>query len=380
MKKVLIVSLSYPPAYHRGGPTRSVFGITASLQDAFTFSVICDARDLGSDSPMPGVTADHWVQQNEANVFYSMSLARLGFELWRYCRDNDTSVIYLNSLFDRRYTLLPVLVWVLRGRRSPLMLAPRGEMSPQALESGRIRKRALLGALRVSGLGRKILWHASSAEEAKQIRQGISQAEVRIAPSIPARPLQRLPARHRDPARVRLLFLGRISPLKNIDGLLRGLGLCGDINFELTLAGPIDSDEYWRECRELVRSEGLESSVTCVGAIDGESVREFVGLYDLLTIPSHSESFGHVAFEALGAGVPILVGATTMWATVPDREGAVYVCDSRSPDSIADGVRQFVRSRERDAELGPRAALLFAQNWYATSDPVSRSRELLDVS
>ena len=42
-------------------------------------------------------------------------------------------MVYLNSLFDYRFTILPLLVTRVIARKIPVVLAPRGELSASAL-------------------------------------------------------------------------------------------------------------------------------------------------------------------------------------------------------------------------------------------------------
>jgi N-acetyl-alpha-D-glucosaminyl L-malate synthase BshA len=82
--------------------------------------------------------------------------------------------------------------------------------------------------------------------------------------------------------------------------------------------GPERSNTEWA-----VRSYGLEHKVHFVGK--QENIEEFIGISDLLLLPSETESFGLVALEAMACEVPV----------VASKVGGL-------PEVVADGVEGFL--------------------------------------
>ena len=83
-------------------------------------------------------------------------------------------LIYLNSFFNPRFTQ-QVLVnrWLGRLPPRPIVIAPRGEFSAGALQIKAFKKVVYLGLVKWSGLYDDLVWQASSAREAEEIRRGL---------------------------------------------------------------------------------------------------------------------------------------------------------------------------------------------------------------
>src|SRR4030095_14144490 len=170
------------------------------------------------------------------------------------------AAVSLNSFFARAFSINPVLLRRLgRIPSLPIVLAPRGEFSPGALQIKPRRKRAWLAVSRVLGLHRDLIWQASSPLEAADIRRCLGPIErdrrsrIVVAPIIasadpPAAPgahVHPLARRSKPPGHLRVVFLSRLSPKKNLLGALRILGTVrGSVEFNIY--GPVGDERYWR--------------------------------------------------------------------------------------------------------------------------------------
>lgn len=132
-----------------------------------------------------------------------------------------------------------------------------------------------------------------------------------------------------DDVTLRLGFISRISPMKNLDGLLRMLGTAS-CRAELDIFGPIEDRSYWQRCENLIGK--LPPNVTAVykGPLTPDYVSRTFATYDLFPFPTLGENFGHVIFEALRAGTPVLLSDCTPWAN--QDTGAITVLSLDDPD------------------------------------------------
>jgi glycosyltransferase involved in cell wall biosynthesis len=133
---------------------------------------------------------------------------------------------------------------------------------------------------------------------------------------------------------LRLLYLGRLHPIKGIENLLRALArIKGEVN--LTVCGDGDI-EYRRSLEHLVSDLSLDRRVTFRGAIDEATKARHFHEADLCVVPSFKENFSLVVAESLSYGVPVVVGDGTPWKQV-DQIGCGR-CVRNSPDELAKAI------------------------------------------
>lgn len=134
------------------------------------------------------------------------------------------------------------------------------------------------------------------------------------------RPIDRLEAKAAigvPPEKRMVLFVGRIEPLKGIDTLLRAMKLvadeCGGCE-GLTVAiiggdASVPLEQMTAEMARLhrLRAElGIEGLVTFLGKRDQDTLPYYYSAAELVVMPSHYESFGMVALEAMACGTPVI--------------------------------------------------------------------------
>ncbi len=101
-------------------------------------------------------------------------------------------------------------------------------------------------------------------------------------------------------------LIGRVVPIKDIKTFIRAMrGVCASIpEAEGWIVGPEDEDpDYVRECRDLVKSLGLEDNVRFLGF---QKVDDILPQLGLLVLTSISEALPLVILEGYAAGVPAL--------------------------------------------------------------------------
>jgi D-inositol-3-phosphate glycosyltransferase len=112
-----------------------------------------------------------------------------------------------------------------------------------------------------------------------------------------------------------VLFVGRIEPLKGVDTLIRAMALlaqeCPSWVDRLCLA-IIGGDPNTNENAEMERLKQMHQElqlgklVTFLGAKDQDTLHYYYNSADVLVMPSHYESFGMVALEAMACGTPVI--------------------------------------------------------------------------
>jgi glycosyltransferase involved in cell wall biosynthesis len=218
------------------------------------------------------------------------------------------------------------------------MLAPRGEFSPGALAIKPRRKRLFQAIARWSRLYDNVTWHASYDIERTDIQRQFGVQPIIVSEPLPASGRRRtlgssppgpivhvatdLPTVQSAPAppvklvkqqgELRVIFLSRISRMKNLDQALRVLSRCtGSIAFDIY--GPAEDGAYWEECLDLLQRLPLHIKARWHGSVSHDAVGALFHQYHLFFFPTQGENFGHVISEALGAGCPVLISDQTPW-------------------------------------------------------------------
>lgn len=308
---VVIFASHFEPAYLAGGPARTLASLVDAIPRPFVASVITSNRDLGSLEEMK-VGADQWLPRGRHRVYYASKPLSSTLNAIRQVLRERPSIVYINSFFAARSSILPQLILRFVRFRGVTLLAPRGELSPGALAIRPLKKRAYLALYRALSMGRRVVWHASAERERDEIRSTLPGA-ARIVVRENESPLPERARRNRAiPGPLRAVFLSRVVPKKGLDIALAALA---DVARPLVLDvyGSLEDRRYVERCKRLVDQVPPHVSVTLHGAISPESIPDMLAKHDLMLFPTHGENFGHVISEALAQSVPVLVPDTTPW-------------------------------------------------------------------
>lgn len=375
--KVLAFVDYYLPGYRAGGPMRSLSNLVAALADDYDFHVVTRNHDAHVDELYAGVEAGRWEPMHEARVMYFPDAELTTDDMTARLADSEHALIYFNSLFSLHLTVLPLrLLRKGRLRAAPVIVAPRGELSPGHL---RVRPLKFYGSLwiaRLLRLFRGVTWHATSELEVSHIRRWFPRDRIVLAPNL-SPPASRFPAPQQHSAkhtgRLRMLFLSRIHPKKNLNGALAALtGLRGEVEFDI--AGPIGDPAHWAECEQLIARLPDNIRVRHLGAIDNARVPELLADYDLFYLPTHGENHGHAIVEAMLGSCPVLLSRHTPWRDLPARRAGWDVATDAA--TLAD-VLQRVIDMDEDEHLDWRGgARAYAERVFGNAQDVARSHAM----
>lgn len=361
----------YLPGFRAGGPLRSIANTVEALGAEFRFRIVTSDRDSGDGRGYPGVEPGVWNRVGGAEVLYLPPERRTLRAIARVMTRTPHDLLYLNSLLDFRFSILPLAARRLGlALRTPVLTAPRGELASGAFALKPGRKRAFLITSRLIGLHRGLMWKAASAHEAEDIRRrmGSQAGRVVIAAEPPRRGDPQLPAFPRDPgAPLRIVFLSRIAPMKNLTFVLEVLSHVG-APVVLTIHGPRSDSRYWQQCAAMTARMPPHVRVDVRGEVRPENVVETLSRHDLFFLPSLGENQGHAILDAFASGTPVLISDRTPWRDLeisdlgwdlPLGEAAPFVkvieaLAVEDPDRSLrrrEACAAFARSREDDRAL-----------------------------
>jgi glycosyltransferase involved in cell wall biosynthesis len=321
--RVLVAADHYVPGYKGGGPIRTISNLVERLGTEIRFHVATRDRDLGSAVPYENVAPCRWHAVGHAQVYYFPGEPSL-VDWVDLLRGNDFDVLYLNSFFSYRFTILPLLALRRSGIASHVrvVLAPRGEFSPGAIALKRTKKKLFVWAARLLGLYNDVVWQASNEMEAGHIRGWFgAAADVRIASNLPSPvgPAPGLEGRGgKVEGRLRVAFLSRIARKKNLDAALRILARVR-ATIDFSIYGPREDMEYWAECERLIDALPDHVQVEYKGSVPNDQVRAVLGENHVFLFPTRGENYGHVIAEALASGCCLVISDQTPWRNLEER-------------------------------------------------------------
>jgi len=343
----------YLPGYKSGGPIRTIANTVERLGDEFDFRIVTSDRDALDGQPYTDIAIDRWNRVGKAQVFYASPHERSLQSFARLINNTPHDVLYLNSFFDVVFTLRPLLARRLAlVAKKPTVLAPRGEFSQGAFALKRWKKVPYCALGKATRLFYNLTWQASSAFEARDIERAMGQLSCRIvvAPNLPSLsengPRGKCANPRQDHGGLRVCFLSRITPTKNLDFAIRVLGKVR-VPVEFTIIGPIRDERYWARCRSLIGRISDHVKVKTVNGVKHAEVGPTLAEHDLLFLPTRGENYGHVILEALAAGTPVLIADTTPWRGLADA-GVGW-------DLPLEDEQLFVEAIEHAAGMEPRA-------------------------
>jgi D-inositol-3-phosphate glycosyltransferase len=154
-----------------------------------------------------------------------------------------------------------------------------------------------------------------------------------------------------------ILFVGRIEPLKGVDILINAAAMLeSDVECSVLIVGGDEASKARvAELQGLASDLGIGHRVAFVGAVDHDKLPLFYNAADVCVVPSHYESFGLVAVEAMACGVPVVasrVGGLT--GTVKDGETG-YLVPWLCPEPFAERIEMLLDNESLRRNLGEAA-------------------------
>jgi len=341
--KVLHVVPSFYPATYWGGPIYSLYGLCNALAGAGGLKLRVLTTDTGGPSLGERVT----MEENPANyapgyqVYFARRIAgssispELILRLWAMLRWAD--LVHLTGVYS--FPTIPTLA-MCRVLGKPVVWSPTGSLMRWP---GATRRNVKYFWERLCDLlldPRRTVLQVTSLEEAEVSRKRIRRARVEIVPNgvdLPQLPQSR---EWRPNGRFRLLYIGRLHPIKGIENLISALSRRQPYPWSLRICGAGDVP-FTTRLRDLASDLGIAEQVTFVGHVDGaEKTREFLNA-DVCILPSHSENFGMTVVESLAHGTPVIASTGTPWKELEARGAGRWVAND--PESLAKAIAELQR-------------------------------------
>jgi glycosyltransferase involved in cell wall biosynthesis len=235
----------------------------------------------------------------------------------------------------------------------PYIQSLRGMLDDRALSFHPIRKRFFLATVARRTLREARFVHCTASGEALQARRWLTADPVVIPNLLDLRSL--LTLNRRESATPRALYLGRVHPTKGLSILIEAVGLLASrgLRVEVDVAGG-GEPVHLQSMLSLATRLGLRDQFRFLGHVDDAARSRLLGEAWLLASPTEKENFGNALFEALAAGVPVVVTEGLDADSELRASGGARLVP-RHAHAFADAIESLVRDANLRTESGEAA-------------------------
>ncbi len=209
----------------------------------------------------------------------------------------------------------------------------------------------------------EFLYHADS-RKLRVVPPGVDLSRFYPIPRDEARAVIGVPLEDRL-----ILYVGRIEPLKGIDTLLRALAQiqssetseCCPHSLVVIGGDPEATQEAMTgelsRLKQLADSLGIKDLVFFLGKRSQDSLPYYYSAADVVVVPSHYESFGMVALEAMACGTPVVASQVGGLAFLIKDGVTGFVIPNDEPDLLAGRLVDILQNQELQIRLGKQGEL-----------------------
>jgi glycosyltransferase involved in cell wall biosynthesis len=153
-----------------------------------------------------------------------------------------------------------------------------------------------------------------------------------------------------NPNKIKLAWVGNITPVKNLHNLIRAVGIMENdkrSKLELYLVGPQNRDKkYFTFLKELVSYYKLEGIVTFLGPLYKKEKFSLLKEMDGYIHVSTSETISLAALEAMAVGKPLIISRTSEVAYL--YKYSFFIMVEPWYDHIKWGIEKFMNLKEEE--------------------------------
>jgi glycosyltransferase involved in cell wall biosynthesis len=313
-KTVLVLVDWFKPGYKAGGPIRSCTNFAYALKNDFNIRVLTTDTDHGEARPYDNITSNKWLTNlsPDIQVYYARKSTLSLRQLKQEMINANADYVYLNHLFSPKFVVYPLWLKYTRRLKSKVILCPRGALYESALAVKPIKKKPFITLFKLLKIHKLITFHATNEREKQAILDYFPGSHVLIADNLPESDQPDFVSCEKEAGVLKCIFVARVVPIKNLLFLLQVLQQVKS-KVMLSVAGPIEDEDYWKNCEKVIKQLPANIEVNYLGSISNDEVKSKISSHHLFVLPTQGENFGHSIFEAFLAGRPVLISDQTPW-------------------------------------------------------------------
>lgn len=255
--------------------------------------------------------------------------------------------------------LAPNVYPALAARNGALwVVSPRGMLGEAAMKFSALKKKIFWSLLQRPALSYSGLIHATSEEEAREVKRMGIKAPVVLAPN----GIELPQLKNNSIRRKEILSLGRVHPKKGLDRLVEAWSRIATRHpdWSVVIAGP-DEEGHVEELKKLVNRLNVPR-VTLMGPLFGEAKQAAYRESSIFVLPTLNENFALTVAEALACELPVISTKGAPWAGLIDHDCGLWI--DHGPERMAAALSELIgRGREARAEMGKRGRAWMAEEF-----------------
>ncbi len=282
------------------------------------------------------------------------------------CRKTKACLVHAHGIWTRASHDTTM---VARAMRLPLIVSPHGSLAPWAMRHKAWKKVLAWPLYQRRDLRAADLFHATSIEEAHDLRTlGFTQP-IAVIPFGVNIPTWQNPCDRPLGSKRVALFLSRIHPVKGLSFLVDAWAAVRPQGWQVVVAGP-DEGGHLSDIRAAIQRHGLTEHFEFIGPVHGNEKWDLYRRADVFVLPTFSENFGMVIAEALACGVPVITTKGAPWKELNTHQCGWWIDIGAKP--LAAVLRQaLAMSDEQRQAMGARGRQLIAQSY--TWPPIAQN-------
>lgn len=364
-KNILLIAGYYLPGVKGGGPIQSVKNLVDNLSNDYNFYILANDRDLGDKEPY-STKIDEWIEYENSFIYYTDMSKFSVKKLKQITRSTFFEVIYLNSFFSFKLSIIPYLLYHFNQiKTDKIIIAPRGNFSGGALSLKKMKKQIYISLAKIFNLYKDVDWHATNEIEMKQIKDTIDYIDttkIYIANNLTRDYTSKKynATKFKKVNELNLIYVARIHPVKN---LLQILNILQGIDFGIirfNIYGPIEDHQYWLECQRIISKLGNNIKVEYYGATANDTVVKAFSENHVFILLTLGENFGHSINEALIEGCPVIISDKTPWRNLEKNEVG-YDLSLNKHREIKNAISNFIKMDESVYREKSQSAFYYAK-------------------
>lgn len=378
--KVLHVIPSISP--RRGGPSQAAIEMVTALRqrqvDAAILTTNDDCESLLTDLPtgrwttykgVPVLAFPRWSPPIGALREFAFSP---GLSAWLPKHIRNFDLLHVHALFSFPSTMAMVQS---RQARVPYLLRTIGQLSPWSLARSKARKQLMLRLVENRNIESARFLHFTTSLERDECFMALGQSLPSLVSPLGVRLPLLIPQRSERSDGLRLVFLSRLHPKKQLEVLLRALAQLQLVSpqtaWQLDIAGTGDP-AYVASLKDLAQLLNVAPRCRWLGHVQGEAKTSLLQEADWFVLPSAAENFGIAVVEALAAGTPVIVTPQVAVADLIDRAGAGLIC-SGDPSALCQLLLQHSHGPSPAMRLSARSLAESTFSWSSVADQLETS-------